>query len=678
MNRLAFVVLICALGLAHTATVKPTAKPASTGKASAVVLQKDCRPSLKDIQLVREHWKKEVSRNPKIAIDTLVEMIKANPDIKAASPALKDVALKDLPKNPAFLKRAFFLYGFLMNFIVNTLDDEATLRDALQRVEAVGAIYVPGVEKDKQNKESIKAYLKEIAQEEKDTANAEIRAAWANCLNYAISFMGRDKPENPVTGTSVLTPEELVVLRTAFKEHANKASIPIKAFRKLFDYHPLIFKAFQERVPMLAGTTVEELDENHPMMKFLAANLISATGMIIMNADNDELLVKMIKKNSKEENFVDYVDPKYQLDEFRRLLMEAAKEEEIPEDHIVIWNKLFKHVFDVMALHTLSPKQIENAKTLKNMLSNIPHPTGPFKRIIRDSWAAAKRNSAIAPKTFLKLFDKNKDILASAQIPQLATITREKLAANQNFLMAAYGFFGSINDVVNALDDVEVIALQMWKQSLSHWYVFNPKFREQSEAVAEAFITTMDEELGDLFGPEQKKAWTMLFAGLTEAKIKIQGTIRPLTPEDKLLIQDTWGIVKRNENFGNDVVLKFLRSHPLVAKRIPQLKDVKISDLPTNEKFKTYGAGIVKVLDGLIEHIDDPEWRKEHAKEANLKQYIVPKIPARLQLTEYAETLVDAIDEELGPRSSRSTRKSWTRAARNLVDLIVKHLEADQ
>lgn len=78
---------------------------------------------------------------------------------------------------------------------------------------------------------------------------------------------------------------------------------------------------------------------------------------------------------------------------------------------------------------------------------------------------------------------------------------------------------------------------------------------------------------------------------------------------------------------------RFLRSHPLVAKRIPQLKDVKISDLSTNEKVKTYGATIVKVLDGLIEHIDDPEWRKEHAKEANLKQYIVPKIPARLQLT---------------------------------------------
>ena len=78
----------------------------------------------------------------------------------------------------------------------------------------------------------------------------------------------------------------------------------------------------------------------------------------------------------------------------------------------------------------------------------------------------------------------------------------------------------------------------------------------------------MGEELGDLFGDEQRKAWTMLLAGLTEAKIKIQGTIRPLTPEDMLFIQDTWGIVKRNENFGNDVILKYISNKFKVDKSI--------------------------------------------------------------------------------------------------------------
>jgi len=60
----------------------------------------------------------------------------------------------------------------------------------------------------------------------------ETRQAWSNCLNYAISFMGRDEPQNPVSGTSVLTPEELETLRAAFKAKANNLNIPIKAFHK--------------------------------------------------------------------------------------------------------------------------------------------------------------------------------------------------------------------------------------------------------------------------------------------------------------------------------------------------------------------------------------------------------------------------------------------------------------
>jgi len=62
----------------------------------------------------------------------------------------------------------------------------------------------------------------------------------------------------------------------------------------------MILKAFQEHIPIMATATLEELDENHPAMKFLAFNLISATSMIVMNADNDEVLVEMIKKNSNK------------------------------------------------------------------------------------------------------------------------------------------------------------------------------------------------------------------------------------------------------------------------------------------------------------------------------------------------------------------------------------------
>ncbi len=67
----------------------------------------------------------------------------------------------------------------------------------------------------------------------------------------------------------------------------------------------------------------------------------------------------------------------------------------------------------------------------------------------------------------------------------------------------------------------------------------------------------MGEELGDLFNEEQRTAWKILFDQVANMREKMAAT-KPLSDEDKKLIQDTWGIVKRNQKFGNDVLLKYL------------------------------------------------------------------------------------------------------------------------
>jgi len=63
-------------------------------------------------------------------------------------------------------------------------------------------------------------------------------------------------------------------------------------------------------------------------------------------------------------------------------------------------------------------------------------------------------------------------------LPTLGEKTREELGASRKFLMAAYRIHSAINEIVENLDDVELIAMQMWKQSLSHWYVNKPNFRQ--------------------------------------------------------------------------------------------------------------------------------------------------------------------------------------------------------
>jgi len=86
-----------------------------------------------------------------------------------------------------------------------------------------------------------------------------------------------------------------------------------------------------------------------------------------------------------------------------------------------------------------------------------------------------------------------------------------------------------------------------------------------------------------------------------------------------------------------DIYLEWIRffrcSYPRVSKHtIPELSDVPFNELDANEKFLAYGDGITKILNGLIDYIDD-DWRSEQIKETNLKQYLDPIIPARLQLT---------------------------------------------
>jgi len=91
--------------------------------------------------------------------------------------------------------------------------------------------------------------------------------------------------------------------------------------------------------------------------------------------------------------------------------MESAHEEGAPEEHITVFNKILKHAFDVMALHSMSPKQVEKWKNWKKQL-NLPEVTGKFKKIIRDSWAAAKLNSDIAPNALLKYTNHQLDSFA--------------------------------------------------------------------------------------------------------------------------------------------------------------------------------------------------------------------------------------------------------------------------
>ena len=82
------------------------------------------------------------------------------------------------------------------------------------------------------------------------------------------------------------------------------------------------------------------------------------------------------------------------------------------------------------------------------------------------------------------LTNKKRLSLFSDMLPGLSSrIIRGGLGSDRNFLLVAHRIHFMLDQIVENLDDVKLIAIQMWKQSLSHWYVNKATFRQHSQVI---------------------------------------------------------------------------------------------------------------------------------------------------------------------------------------------------
>ena len=77
----------------------------------------------------------------------------------------------------------------------------------------------------------------------------------------------------------------------------------------MFTEHP----ESQKLVPALAGVPLNELAQNEDFV--VLANFASAVvTFIVTNLDQEDILTHILVQQTKPEQFVDYIDPIYQLD----------------------------------------------------------------------------------------------------------------------------------------------------------------------------------------------------------------------------------------------------------------------------------------------------------------------------------------------------------------------------
>jgi len=77
----------------------------------------------------------------------------------------------------------------------------------------------------------------------------------------------------------------------------------------MFTQHP----EAQKLVPALAGVPVNKLEENEDF-QVLAYYSSAVATFIVTNLDQEDILTHILVQQTKPEQFVDYIDPIYQLD----------------------------------------------------------------------------------------------------------------------------------------------------------------------------------------------------------------------------------------------------------------------------------------------------------------------------------------------------------------------------
>ena len=211
------------------------------------------------------------------------------------------------------------------------------------------------------------------------------------------------------------------------------------------------------------------------------------------------------------------------------------------------WKKALDHVMAIMARN--APFSTEVARVPPSPL------TGRQKSLIRDSWTFVRRNVEIAPKVLLKYFELHPE--TQSMFPRLACIAQSELMNNKYFLQVAYNCFFGITFIVKNLNDMELVESLLIKFVSPSYFVAHPISQQQLDKTTHITLQVMREELGsDIFTKEMADAWKALFDHVHKILTK-ENKIAALTADDLNLVSDTWGIAKRNKNFGANVILKY-------------------------------------------------------------------------------------------------------------------------
>jgi len=611
-------------------------------------------PSAGEIELIRESWP-VIKKNKNVLAEFVLEHFRVHPKTQELLPELAGIALADLPNNAYFVQLSETYVVLATNEIVDNLDNAGVLSKLLECLHPEW--YVDYVSIDRQNDETLRIWYKVLEEQMGNELSQETKDAWRKGMNYAFTFLKMRPSQSHIN--SALSVKDVQLVRKFYAAHRDNIAIVNKALLKMFTQHP----EAQKLVPALAGVPVNKLEENEDF-QVLAYYSSAVATFIVTNLDQEDILTHILVQQTKPEQFVDYIDPIYQLDETAHVILSAIREM-VPVDEET--NKALENVMSYVN-GIMAQKVAPNSDT-KSIVE--PVVSAKNKGLIRATWDQMRFNSNIAPKIMLKMFSAYPE--TQKMFPRIADVPVSELMKNRKFLSISYSAFAGFSFIINNLDDTEMIQLQLSKVDFPGMFVFPfPGSVQQHQQTSRIVLEVFAEELGAAFTAEAASAWTSLLDFVSEGLVN-NVAVTPLSAADHTILKDNLKMINKDSNFGARAVHKMLLAHPKTISIFPQFANQDIATLMSNPEFLATGKMIQAGFEFFVNNLDEPNTVKRVLSHRPFENYFVSYVSIPQQLEDTTRYVIESLDEELGARFTPATRNVWKRAC-NYANSIMEEV----
>merc|ERR1712179_338057 len=571
-------------------------------------------PSAGEIELIRESWP-VIKKNKNVLAEFVLEHFRVHPKTQELLPELAGIALADLPNNAYFVQLSETYVVLATNEIVDNLDNAGVLSKLLECLHPEW--YVDYVSIDRQNDETLRIWYKVLEERMGNELSQETKDAWRKGMNYAFTFL------------------------------------------KMFTQHP----EAQKLVPALAGVPVNKLEENEDF-QVLAYYSSAVATFIVTNLDQEDILTHILVQQTKPEQFVDYIDPIYQLDETAHVILSAIREM-VPVDEET--NKALENVMSYVN-GIMAQKVAPNSDT-KSIVE--PVVSGNSKNAVRATFDQMRFNSEVAPKIMLKLFTAYPE--TQKMFPRIADVAVSDLMNNRKFLSISYSAFAGFNFILNNMDDPEIIKLQLSKVDFPGMFVFPfPGTSQQHQDTSRIVLEVFREELGAAFTAEAASGWTSLLNFVSQALIK-NVAVSPLSAADFTILKDNLKMINKDSNFAAKAIFKMLIAHPKTISIFPQFAKENIATLMSNPEFLATGKMVMTGFEFIVNNLQEPQVIRRLLANRPFENYFVSYVSIPQQLEDTTRYVIESLDEELGARFTPATRNVWKRAC-NYANSIMEEV----